>query len=40
MSSGEAGIRIRMQNAWDGNPAVQERIDTIPSYSGTLTTTD
>jgi hypothetical protein len=40
MSSGEASIRIGMQNAGLRNPTVQERVETIPPHRSALTATD
>ena len=40
MGGGEASIRIRMQNTGWGNPAVQERGETIPSHLCALTATN
>src|ERR1700686_2471219 len=40
MSGGEAGVRVRMQNAGLRNPPVQRRDETIPSHLGALTATD
>jgi hypothetical protein len=40
MSGGEAGIRIRVQNAGLGNPSVQERGETTPSHLCALTATN